>query len=1023
MSLGHRILARGLVLGLLLSLCISTALTQQPATGRLRGQVKDVLGGLILGATVTLTDQTGSNNRTATTDEAGNYTFANLAPGKYLLRATAHGFAVYEQADVAIEAGRSIVLDIQLSVVLEKQEEVRVDAETPLGLDEQNRADVRVLRGQEVEALPDDPDELAAALQALAGPAVGPNGGQILVDGFEGGRTPPRGSIREIRFNDNPLAAERDQPSFGGIQIITKPGAEKFHGSLYTAFTDESLNSRNPFAPRREPFQFRQLGGNVSGSLRPKRDSFFLDFERNETDDNDIVNATVLDPLTFSPVAFILPVVTPTRNTTFSPRFDLQINPNNTLVARYSYLHTTNRNLGVGGFSLPSRAYEASRTQQTVQITETAVLNSAALNETRVQFIHGRRQQKGDDSVPAIEVQEAFINGGSQINLSFTEDTRFELTNITTLAQRSHSIRFGGRLRAVHLKDVLQNNFGGTFIYSGAFAPQLQFDANNLVVRDSSGNPVLGPTQQITSIERYRRTILLQSQGFTPAQVFALGGGPSQYTVNGGNPTATVNQFDAAAFVQDEWRWRPNFTITAGVRYETQNNIHSPFNFAPRLFFGWAPRATAKQPAKVVIRGGFGIFYERFNEVYTAESRHFGSDGQFDFIVTDPTILGQSVFTLNGVSNVPALQSLVNSQLRTTRIIPSNLESPYSMTGGLLVERQLPHKFILSSGYIFTRTRHSLRSRNINAPLPGTFVQGVAGSGVFPYGNVGPIYAFESSGVQNVNQLQVGIQNRLRPSLTITASYSFLRATGNSGGPISFPSNSYDLSSENGRANFEVRHRFNLTGNIGLPFNLLLNPIIIASTGRPFNIITGRDNNGDGLFTDRPAFASSSTRPADFRSTPFGDFDINPAPGTKIIPRNFGSSPGFISVNLRLSRQFKFGGAQGSAAAPTQGGAASPVKAAGPGGAGQGDAARRPPNSGGGGAPAGGSRPADKPYTLTFSVAVQNLFNRANLAPPIGNLSSSFFGQSLSSFGGGFGGSGSPAAGNRRIQASIRFNF
>ena len=364
------------------------------------------------------------------------------------------------------------------------------------------------------------------------------------------------------------------------------------------------------------------------------------------------------------------------------------------------------------------------------------------------------------------------------------------MTNITTLARGNHSIRFGGRLRAVHLKNVLQNNFGGTFIYSGAFAPQLQFDANNLVVRDSSGNPVLGPTQQITSIERYRRTILLQSQGFTPAQVFALGGGPSQYTVNGGNPTATVNQFDVAFFVQDEWRWRQNVTITAGVRYEKQNNIHSPFNFAPRLFFGWAPGATAKQPAQVVIRGGFGIFYDRFSEFYTAESRHFSRDGQLDFIVTDPTILGQSVFTLNGVSNVPALQSLVNSQLRTTRVIPSNLVSPYSMTGGLLVERQLPHRVILSGGYIFTLTRHSLRSRNVNAPLPGTFVQGVAGSGVFPHGNVGPIYAFESSGVQNVHQLQVGIQNRLRPSLTIAANYTFLKATGNSGGAMSFPSDS-----------------------------------------------------------------------------------------------------------------------------------------------------------------------------------------------------------------------------------------
>ena len=1013
MSLHQRItMKRSITFALLLALCVCPALAQQ-VKGKLRGQIKDQLGGLIVGATVTATEQGGGNNRTATTGEDGNYSFGDLTPGKYVVRAAAPGFAAFENTEVKVVAGPGTVFDIQLTVPSQKQE-ITVGADKTLSLDEHDRSDTVVLRGQDIEGLPDDPEELAAALQALAGPAAGPNGGQLLIDGFEGGRTPPKGSIREIRLNDNPMAAERDQPGFGGIQIITKPGTDKFHASAYTSFMDESLNSRNPFAPRRAPFQLRQFGGNLSGSIKPKRDSFFLDVERNETDDNDIVNATILNA-TLRPVSFILPVLTPTRNTTFSPRFDRQLNPNHTLVVRYAFLRTTNQNLGVGGFSLPSRAYEAARTQHTLQITETAVLNPTALNELRFQFIHGRRQQQGANSVPAVNVQEAFISGGSQVGLTFLADTRVELTNITTVARNNHSIRFGGRLRNVVLNSVFQNNFGGTFIFAGGLAPQVQFDGNNQVVRDGSGNPVLGPIAPLTSIERYRRTLLLQSQGFTPGQVSALGGGPSQFTLGGGNPHASVHQFDISGFVQDEWRWHPNLAITAGIRYEAQTNIRSRFNFAPRLFFAWAPYGSAKRQVKTLIRAGVGIFYDRFNEGLTLESRHFSSGGESTFIVTDPAVLSPVVFTVNGVSNVPSLQSLVGSQPQITRLVANNLQAPYSYTAGLLFERQLPRKFVISSGFTTYRTRHALRSRNLNAPLPGTFVPTIPGSGVFPLGNIGPRYVFESSGVQTVNQWQVGIQNRLLPAFTIAANYTLSKATGNTGGAFSFPANSYDLSSEHGRSAFDVRHRFTLTGTINIQrLKLILNPIIIASSGRPFDIITGRDNNGDGLFTDRPAFAGPNTNRADLRSTPFGDFDVNPLPGQETIPRNFGHSPGFFAANLRISRQFKFGEAPHVApATPRPGGV-------GPGQANNGGTSGRPS---GGSSAAAGSRPAEKPYTLTLSLSIQNFFNHTNLAPPIGNLSSPFFGQSLSSFSGGFGGTGSAAAGNRRLQASIRFNF
>jgi hypothetical protein len=158
------------------------------------------------------------------------------------------------------------------------------------------------------------------------------------------------------------------------------------------------------------------------------------------------------------------------------------------------------------------------------------------------------------------------------------------------------------------------------------------------------------------------------------------------------------------------------------------------------------------------------------------------------------------------------------------------------------------------------------------------------------------------------------------------------------------------------------------------------------------------------LFTERPSFATAQTAPADLRQTPFGDFDLAPAPGQELIPRNYGMGPSFFSVNLGISRSFAFGNVPAVAAA------ANPAAAAAP-------------------APSGASRPVSGPapekrYTVTFSVNIQNLLNNTNLSQPIGNLSSPQFGESISTAGSfGFGPSGSAAAGNRRIQIQVRFGF
>jgi hypothetical protein len=992
---------------IVLLVCVSMAVAQQ-SSGTLRGKVSDEFGGLIVGATVTVADQNGVE-KTTTTDAEGNYSFPSLPPGRYTLHASAPGFAAFEIPEVELAAGRTVPLNITLNVSFE-QAEVTITAEAPIDTEPENNAGALVLRGEALNALPDDPDDLADALQALAGPSAGLNGGSTYIDGFSGGRLPPKESIREIRINRNPFSAEYDRLGYGRIEIFTKPGTDKMRGELSFNFGDERLNSRNPFAPVRAPFQLRRYGGNLSGPLSKKRASFFIDVERREVSDNSTIRAIVLDS-SFNIVPLSQVVQSPSRRTTVSPRLDYQLNENNTFVARYTYTRSTNKNAGVGEFNLLSRAYDTSNQEHTLQLTETALINQKIINETRFQYIRRQNDQVSQNSAVITRVSEAFTGGGSQVGISSNRDVRYELQNFTSWSAGSHSLKAGLRIRGVSVDDVSPQNFSGTFTFSGGQGPQL--DANNQIVNNpATGLPV---PVQLTSIERYRRTLLLRSLGFSPADVRVRGGGATQFSITGGNPQANVSQIDYSPFIQDDWRLRPNFTLSLGLRYEGQTNIHDLSNFAPRIAFAWSPGTPAQgRQQKMVIRGGFGFFYDRVGENLTLQANRFNGSNRQQFVVSANQANGPAI--LDRFPVAPSVAELTAFNVpQTLRRVAPNLRAPYTMEAALSVERQLPYNVTLSVSYIGARTLHVLRSRNINAPLPG--------SNARPFGNVGNIFQYESSGRFNQNQLIINFNNRLSRTFSLFGNYVLNYANGDTDGVNTFPANQYDLTREYGRSAIDVRHRFSLGGSIsGLPGKLRLNPFIIANSGRPFNITTGRDANGDTLFTERPALATDLTK-SGVVTTRFGVFDQNPTAGQVIIPRNFATGPGFFTVNLRISRAFGLGS---EIVVTPRGGAG-----AGRGGAGRGGVGGR---GGGGGARGGGGRgggggsgegvdgPARR-YNLVLSVNAQNLLNHTNLGTPIGNLSSPLFGQSNTTSG-GFGGGGiNQSAGNRRIELQARFTF
>ena len=959
-----------LALLILILLFSSNQAFAQSATGTLRGQVQDVLGGLVVGGTVTVTDAAGVA-RTATTDDEGRYAFAGLPPGRYTVRAEAAGFEVYENPEVEVTAGQSEPLNLTLNVAI-AAEEVTVTAEAPVSTDPESEAGAVVIRGAQLDALPDGPEDLADALQALAGPSAGPEGeGEIYIDGFSGGRLPPKESIREIRINRNPFSAEYQRLGYGRIEVFTKPGTDTVRGQAFFNFSDESLNARNPFARTRAPYQSRRYGGNLSGPLIKGKASFFFDFQRSETDENEVINAVILDAA-LNPVAFNQTLLAPARRTTFSPRLDWQLNPNNTLIARYTYERTGRENLGVGDFNLPERAFDTSGTQHTIQLTETAVINQRIINETRFQFERNRSKREGGLFAPTIIVREAFTSGGAQVLLSTNDEDRFELQNFTSWTQGTHSLKAGARLRHIRLTDVSQQNFAGTFTF--------------------------------TSLEQYRQTLL-----------DVAGARPAQFTLSAGEPRARITRTDFSPFIQDDWRIRPNLTISAGLRYDWQTSIGSALNFAPRLAFAWSPGGGGQaQQQRTVIRGGFGIFYNTLSENLLLQAERFNGVNQRQFLVTGTTPGGEAILDLFPV--VPSVATLEAFAIRQTiRQLAPDLQTPYTLQASLSVERQLFRRTTLSVNFVNARTLHVLRSRNINAPVPATLIRPLPGQG--------NIFQYESSGRFNQQQLIVYLNNRLSPRFSLSVNYVFNRARSDTDGAGTFPANQYDLSGEYGRSSQDIRHRFSVFGTIsGLPWGIRLSPIITANSGRPFNITVGRDLNGDTLFTDRPAFATDLSDPG-VRVTPYGAFDLTPSLGQEIIPRNYATGPSFFVVNLRASKTFGFGG---------------PLQASGGAGAGGGGGGRRGGGGGGGrrgggggggrGGRAGGGGDEGSEryrYNLNFSVNIQNLLNNTNEGQPVGNLSSPLFGQSIGSAG-GFGrggGGGGQAAGNRRVELQLRFNF
>jgi hypothetical protein len=832
-------------------LLVVSACAQVPPA--LRGTVTDPSGAAVPGAEVQARGPGG--NRRERSNSSGQFVFRSLRPGNYQVRIAARGFAARsEQITVRVPT----ILDVQLAIQPDKTVINVEDSLSNVSAAAESNSGALVLRARQLAALSDDPDELALELQTLAGPAPGPDGGQVFVDGFSSGGLPPKASIREVRINSNPYSPEYDRPGFARIDVFTKPGSEAIRGDVFGQFNDAVLNTRNPLltATSRPPFGTQLYGLNLTGPIQKNKASFTFNLEVHKIDENAFILATALDH-NLQPALINQALQTPQTGVNWTPRIDYAVNARNVLSVRYQDRWLDLDNQGAGDFSLASRAYSERQTERVLQLTETDTLSAHLVNEARFQYLRSTVLDTVANNAPAINVQGAFSGGGATIGNSGSVTNALELSNVTIFAAGRHTFKWGGRVRQAFLESTSRNNFEGTYTF--------------LTLAD------------------YQKTLELEQTGLSAAQIRQLGFGPWQFSLNSGIPTTRVSQADAALFFSDDWRIRPNLTVSGGLRYETQTNYGDLSNFAPRVGLAWGIDGRGGRPARTVLRTGAGIFYDRLPLTLALNSLRYNGATQQSFTISDPAFF----------PTIPSADVLAATrQPQQLRPVFSAIRAPRTDQASIALERQLNKYAKLSVSWIETRGQHLLDVRNINAPIAGDY----------PFGDPSIRLLSESAGASHAHQLVVNTNISYR-KLVVFGYYVLSYAKDDN---ETLPADPYNLRAEWGAASWgDIRHRVALGATVPLRWGFTVYPILFSSSGQPYNITTGLDPNNTGFPAARPSLlenaAASCTGSTFVYAAGYGCFDLNPPSGSPTVPHNFGRGPVDVNLALRLARTWAFG--------------------------------------------------------------------------------------------------------------------
>lgn len=816
----------------------------------INGSIKDETGGVVAGALVMLTDDRNRKLRSVSSAD-GVFVFQDVAPGHYNLVASHNGFAnVYRTVDVSV--GSRLAVDITMRVSLDQRVEVvaslddfrRASGLSPLGL---------MLGEQEVGVLPNDPDMMLAVLRELSASTGRADEVAVYVDGQPiSARLPPKEIIQSIRISTNPFASEFSQPSSGLVEIFTKPAASSFRGEYQGTFNDSSLNARNAFEPSKTPSRTQSLSGYLGGPLVPNRWSFLAYAGRWEREDRLVVNTRTVDPATLAIQPFVESVATPNHIDGYSLRTDVMPANRHVLSVEYGRSSESRRNAGLeSGLDLPERGVNGQTQDDTARLALVSSFEEGFGSELRVS-VH---QRTSDDAAlttgPAVLVLDTFQAGGNQARLSDHTTTRqASLSHILSYTDSAQAIRGGVQLDLVDVANQRASNTGGTFIFGAAADP-----AGTIIA---------------TPLERYVRTLQ-----------HVPGYGPSSFSITRGQPSIEFTDWRASLFIQDDEQRSATVTSSLGLRFDLQKHARRSFlNFAPRAGVAWAP---AGRPNHTV-RAAAGLFYSVIPPEVTSDPLRYDGLNTVDLIVDQPRFF-------------PAVPPELDASVaRPTVRVNHPVYAPMTTAATASYEWRAGRALTSSVGYTFRRGDRLLRTIDVNTRT-------AAGELLRP--DLGPMLEFESTGHSMTHEVHSTIRYGVAP-FAVFGTYTLRWSRSDTDGLYVVAADSRTLQGEYGRAGDDERHHAVLGTSLSFPHDWSVSALLNVGSGRPFNITTGLDNDGDQLFVDRPAVVAAGTPGA--IATPFGSFAANPAPGELMIVRNAGQGPGQFVLNAGVAKTLRFGG-------------------------------------------------------------------------------------------------------------------
>ena len=840
---------RSLIVITLVSLALvsngRTAQGMQPGAAALvSGTVKDETGGPVGGAFVMLTDDRDRKIRSVANSDGG-FTFQDVAPGHYELVVSHTGFGtVYRSVEVA--AGGRLLVDVTMRVSLDQRVEVvasldefrRVSGLSPLGM---------ILGERELNVLPNDPDMMLAVLRELSATTGRADEVAVYVDGQPiASRLPPKEIIQSIRISTNPFASEFAQPASGLVEIFTKPAASSFRGEYQGTFNDSRLNARNAFEPHKNPSRTQSLGGYLGGPVVPGRWSFLGYAGHWERRDRLVVNASVVDPATLTMQPFVQSVETPDTIDSYNLRMDVMPAMRHVLALEYGRVRESQRNAGLeSGLDLPERGVSRNALDDTARLALVSSFSDGFGSELRVS-VH---QRQSDDAAltrtPAVVVLDAFQAGGNQALLGDRSTTRqLSLSHILSYTDSEQMVRGGLQLDLLNVQNQRAANTGGTFIFGAAVDP--------------SGAVIATP------LERYQRT-LQQVPGY----------GPSSFSITRGEPSIDFSDWRASLFAQNDEQRSASLTSSFGLRIDFQKHARlSYMNLAPRGGAAWSPNGSPNH----TVRAAAGLFYSVIPPEITIDPLRYDGMKTVDLVVDHPPFFPGVPERFDATAALPTVR------------LAHKVYAPITTAATASYEWHAATALTASLGYTLRRGDRLLRTIDLNTPDPKTRA--------LPRPDLGPMLQFDSAGRSMTHELRATIRRGVAP-FSVFGTYGLRWSRSDTDGLYTTPADSRTLAGEYGRAGDDERQHGVLGTSLNFSHDWSFSALLNIGSGRPFNITTGWDNNGDQLFFDRPTVAG-------------GVFDAYPGAGEPVILRNAGQGPRQVLLNAGLAKTFRFGNPAGA---------------------------------------------------------------------------------------------------------------